>query len=216
MPREKPPEPDTSGDIPAWFMTYSDVITLLMTFFILLLTFASQEPESFERVKVSMFGGGGSDGIAGRKNDAMDRESVALRYRPEKSRLSQNGTETPPLNEDPTRDGAGEGLKTLDEDTELANAERFTFAATMSQFLAPDGEILPSAQSQLTEMAKQMLRFQMQLSISVPAEADLPGAIKMAHQFNYGYGVSLGSVAVSVQPNPQQNKIEFSMVRSSQ
>lgn len=216
MAREKPPEPDTEGDIPAWFMTYSDVITLLMTFFILLLTFASQEPESFERVKVSMFGGGGSDGIAGRKNDAMDRESVAMRYRPEKSRLSQNGTETPPVNEDPGRDGAGDGLKSLDEKTELADAERFTFAATLTNFLTADGELAAAGEAQLKEMARQIQRFKMQLSISVPSQTDLPGAIKMAHQFNYGYGVPLGSVAVSVQPNPRQNKIEFTLVRDSQ
>ena len=39
-----------SAEVPTWFMTYSDVITLLMTFFILLLTFATNEPESFERM----------------------------------------------------------------------------------------------------------------------------------------------------------------------
>lgn len=215
MPREKPPEPDTSGDVPAWFMTYSDVITLLMTFFILLLTFASQEPEKFERVKVSMFGGGGSEGIAGRKKDAMDRESVVLRYRPEKSRLSSNGTETPPLNEDATRDGLGEGLKSLEEDTELAGSQRVKFAATMSTFLASDGQITPRGQAELAAMAKQMVRFKMQLSISVPAKSDIPGAIRIAHQFNFGHGVALGSVDVSVQPNPQNNKIEFTMTREN-
>ena len=41
--KQPPPKPD---EIPAWFMTYSDVITLLMTFFILLLTFATQDGSS--------------------------------------------------------------------------------------------------------------------------------------------------------------------------
>ena len=51
MARQKPfPEP--KDDIPAWFMTYSDVITLLMTFFILLLTFATTEPERFRKIDI--------------------------------------------------------------------------------------------------------------------------------------------------------------------
>ena len=66
MGREKKP-PDKPDDIPAWFMTYSDVITLLMTFFILLMTFATNEPERFERMQVSMFGGSGATGLAGRR-----------------------------------------------------------------------------------------------------------------------------------------------------
>ena len=45
-------------------MTFSDVITLLMTFFILLLTFATNEPESFSRIETSMFGGGGTGTIS--------------------------------------------------------------------------------------------------------------------------------------------------------
>ena len=45
--------PKPTGEIPAWFMTYSDVITLLMTFFILLLTFSTTEPERFEKVRSS-------------------------------------------------------------------------------------------------------------------------------------------------------------------
>ena len=49
--REKPlPEPP--DDVPLWFMTYSDVITLMMTFFILLLTFSTSDPERFEQMKV--------------------------------------------------------------------------------------------------------------------------------------------------------------------
>jgi len=63
MARDKPEEPN-SGDIPAWFMTYSDVITLLMTFFILLMTFSTTEPENFGRMQVVMFGGGNSSGVA--------------------------------------------------------------------------------------------------------------------------------------------------------
>ena len=65
MAKEK--EFEMPPDIPSWVMTFSDVITLLMTFFILLLTFASNTPEKFEQVQVSMFSGGGATGIVGRR-----------------------------------------------------------------------------------------------------------------------------------------------------
>ncbi|MEZ6145736.1 MAG: flagellar motor protein MotB [Planctomycetaceae bacterium] len=73
---------DKPADVPAWFMTYSDVITLLMTFFILLLTFATNEPENFERMQVAMFGGGSATGLAGHNDEAIDRDSLLLRIRP--------------------------------------------------------------------------------------------------------------------------------------
>ena len=63
MPKKDCCPPPVAG-IPSWFLTYTDVITLLMTFFILLLTFATSEPEFLSKVQVVAFGGGGSTGVA--------------------------------------------------------------------------------------------------------------------------------------------------------
>ncbi len=62
-------------DIPAWFMTYSDVITLLMTFFILLLTFSTTEPERFEKVRATTFSAGGATGLIGKTIEGPDDDS---------------------------------------------------------------------------------------------------------------------------------------------
>ena len=70
--KEKPP-PDPPEDVPLWFMTYSDVITLMMTFFILLLTFATNEPERFEQMKISVFGASGASGIAGKPPEGLEK-----------------------------------------------------------------------------------------------------------------------------------------------
>lgn len=194
-------------------MTYSDVITLLMTFFILLLTFASQEPESFDRIKVSMFGGGGSDGIAGRKDDALDRESVALRYRPDKSRLTQHGSETPPLNVDPQKDGLNAGLKALEEESDLVSQQRVTFSAPRNAILSRDGELTSAGRSQMASMAKQLIKGAMELSISVPDRSDMPAAIQMAHDLTYQHGVPLGQVSVAAQTQPVGNTVQFTITR---
>ncbi len=215
MAREKAPKPDTAGDIPPWFMTYSDVITLLMTFFILLLTFASQEPEEFERMKVTMFGAGGSDGNVGSKSDSVDRESVTLRYRPEKSRLTQHGSETSPANADAPTDGVSEGLKALEEESRLAALERVTFSAARNLMVAEDGKQTVNAKIQIASMAKQMLRFNMKLSINAPSSNDLPAAIQMAYDMTYQHGVPLGQVSVGTQAVSDDNAFRFTITRGN-
>lgn len=108
---EDPPE-----DIPAWFMTYSDVITLLMTFFILLLTFATTEPERFEKVTSSVFGSAGSTGVAGHKHDQLDRDSWSERVRPRAARIALNGSEMPPITKEVTNKSIGKGLESISDE----------------------------------------------------------------------------------------------------
>ncbi|MEZ6130559.1 MAG: flagellar motor protein MotB [Planctomycetaceae bacterium] len=215
MPREKAPKRDTSGDIPAWFMTYSDVITLLMTFFILLLTFASHEPERFERMQLQMFGAGGSDGIAGDNNDPLDRESVVFRYRPELSRLTRNGSEIAPHYSDLTREGLSDGLKDLEENSKLAHSERVTFSAAKNAILDQKGQLTESGRSQMATFARHLSRFPMHLSISVPDANDLSSAIQMAQLLTFEHKVPLGQVSISVQPMPVGNRIDFTMIREN-
>lgn len=213
MAREKAPKKDTSGEIPAWFMTYSDVITLLMTFFILLLTFASHEPERFEKMQLTMFGAGGSDGIAGDLNDPMDQESVVFRYRPELSRLARTGSQVAPLYSDLTREGLSDGLKDLEENSELAHSERVTFSAARNTIVQRDGKLTPTGHWQLATMAKQLHRFPMHLSIAVSDPKDLPIAIAMAQQLTFQHKVKTGSVSVSTQVQPVGNTIQFTIIR---
>lgn len=213
MPREKIPLPDTTGEIPAWFMTYSDVITLLMTFFILLLTFASQEPENFDRVKVSMFGGGGSDGVAGRKDDALDRESVMFRYRPDISRLTQHGSETPPTEVDAAKNALNEGLKALEKNSDLVDAQRLSFFASHNSIIKRDGSLTKIARQRMAAISKQLIRFPSELSIIVPNQNDLPAAVEMAYRMTYDFGVTLGRVSVATRANSSDNRIQFLISR---
>src|SRR5690606_34959548 len=123
MGRKSPP-PSNVGEIPMWFVTYSDVITLLMTFFILLLTFATNEPEVFQQMKTSIFGGQGSMGIAGENPDSQDSESITVRMRPTTGRLTLRGSETAPNYSDPAFESLNRGLKALTERSDLAHMQR--------------------------------------------------------------------------------------------
>ena len=120
MAREKtlPPPGD---DIPAWFMTYSDVITLLMTFFILLLTFATTEPERFEKTLTSTFSKGAATGTVGKKLDQLDDDAWVSRIRPPAARVAMRGAEMPPIMERVASAAFGEGLRSLNEEESKQN-----------------------------------------------------------------------------------------------
>ena len=124
--KEKPPEPPE--DIPSWFMTYSDVITLLMTFFILLLTFATSEPERFEKIQRSVFGQSGAPGIVGPKVQGVEFDSWAQRVRPRAARIAMKGSEMPPTEQINAR-SLGDGLTAPNDDAskiETMSSHAFT------------------------------------------------------------------------------------------
>ena len=194
-------------------MTYSDVITLLMTFFILLLTFASNEPEKFERMKVSMFGGGGSAGIAGRTEEAVDRESLLLRFRPQLSRLTQRGTETPPMDTDAGRESLDRGLRALDERNDLAQKQRLSFSVARTLIVGPDGEPTTIGLHHLRLLANQLRTLPLQLQIAVPDAKDLPAALRMAELLTHGFQVPLGRVSVSRPASNDTSEFVFSITR---
>ncbi len=56
MAREKPPEPIDEGDPNAWMATFSDLVTLLITFFVLLLSMSSLDAKVLEET-VGFFNG---------------------------------------------------------------------------------------------------------------------------------------------------------------
>ena len=144
MAREKPP-PDPPEDVPLWFVTYSDVITLLMTFFILLLTFASSEPESFERMQVSLFGGGGATGIAGPPQGPMEKDAIALRERPRSSRMTNRGSEMPAIHKDPALKSLSEGIKGMEETNQNLMDLSHSIRMPTNLLVSDDGEVTEDA-----------------------------------------------------------------------
>lgn len=148
MAREKKP-PEPKDDIPAWFMTYSDVITLLMTFFILLLTFATTEPERFEKSISTVFSKGSATGSAGEKMTDIDKESFVNRLRVPASRIVLRGAEMPPITRDAAKETWGKGLRSLNEEEEKQNE------LTSHSFDIPHSTIFDS-QDRLTDHGRKI------------------------------------------------------------
>lgn len=195
MARQKSPPPAPNA-VPAWFMTYSDVVTLLMTFFILLLTFSTDEPEKFQQMQVAMFGGGGAKGLAGENDEALDRDTLAVRYRPPSARLTIRGSETP-LTSGPVRESLDRGLASLDKSEEMAEVEQLQVDASLP--MMHDERRNPSAYAyqQLRMLAIQMrsLPLTVELQVSDPEQLDV--AVKLALLLQDEFQVPIGRVAVS-------------------
>lgn len=156
MPSDAPPDPPE--DIPAWFMTYSDVITLLMTFFILLLTFATTEPEQFEKVTVSVFGSAGATGVAGHKHDKLDRNSWSQRVRPRAARIAMQGSEIPPITKDSPNAAVGAGLEPVSEEAASKDVMKtFTFELPIDR-LVNENLTITQKGSQVAQKLSEQLR----------------------------------------------------------
>jgi chemotaxis protein MotB len=80
MPRRKKPvEPGGSGGAPEWMVTFSDCMTLLLTFFVLLLSFSSFDKEVFDEFKTMLAGGLPSVNLASKYS--KDASSLIERMR---------------------------------------------------------------------------------------------------------------------------------------
>lgn len=192
--------PPKKEDIPAWFMTYSDVITLLMTFFILLLTFATNEPEMFERMQDSLFGGGGSTGLAGKMNEAVDNDSMLVRERPPSSRLTMEGSEMPPIHDDPASRGVDRGLAGLDNEEHKDPTISHQIDAPLALLVGADGEIYPRG-IQLNQMlSRQLSKDPCHVKFIVSDRNEVSRVMAVSQSLVTEYGVRPGKIGISVMP----------------
>lgn len=195
--RRRQPNPP-ADDIPAWFTTYSDVITLLMTFFILLLTFATDEPEKFQRMKVAAFGGGGELGLVGPEQSGLQKDSMVLRERPPSSRLSVRGSEMPPIYSDPAHQSLAVGLAGLEHPERKYLLETHVIRIPLVLLVTRSGELTELARLQLRMLARQLTRFPFEVSLLVSGEQDLPATVRMAHYLVQQSAIAPGRVGVGL------------------
>jgi chemotaxis protein MotB len=162
-------------DIPAWFMTYSDVITLLMTFFILLLTFSTTEPERFEKVRATTFAAGGATGLIGKRIEGPDDDSWVNRIRPPAARIAMRGAEMPPIMREPLAKSFGRGLKSLDPQDDRHNEmTSHYFEIELNRLFNSQGELTSQGKYICQALAAQLrdLPFQASFQFSDANQSD--------------------------------------------
>lgn len=211
MARErKPPKP--SGEVPAWFMTYSDTVTLLMTFFILLLTFASSEPEQFEKMKITLFGPGGSTGFASPMPKGLEKDSFVARVRPKAARLVMEGSEMPPTQKDASTESLSKELAGLEEEQTRDLVDEYRIKVELNEFASSAGEIFPFGKQHLSMISKQLGNLPFEAVFEVNDEANLDRAIACNMFLSSQGRIAPGKLAVSWNPDSQANRNQMVII----
>ena len=184
--------------IPSWFLSYRGSITLLTAFFIFLITLSSSEPESFERMQVSAFGGGGGTLAAGVASRSFATDSLTLRYRPGSDRMTMRGDEVAPMDVDPVPEALAKGLQALETLDDLASAERVSVIASL-QLLRDDSDNLTEfARQQMRMLAIQLRGLPLEVELQVGNRKDLAFSVLLARYALETQGIPSGSISVSL------------------
>ncbi len=200
------------ADIPEWIVTYSDTITLLMTFFILLLTFATNEPEKFQQLQSVMFGGSRATGMVGSNAEANEKTSMVLRQRPHSARLTLRGSEMPPLYDDAALESVSRGLEGLNDRSQDEDLDRFEIVVSLPVLIDEDGNLSPLGDRQLTALAKQLRRQNMTTLIETPAD-QVSRATALAMFFAAEEHVIPGRVSIMLSPDRDERNTRIVMTR---
>ncbi len=88
---------EMGGGAPPWMVTYGDSITLLLTFFVMLLTFSTPNKEGMAELARGILSG--SRRVALFAGPVDQENVVAMERRLEESRLDDKGAETAPMNQ---------------------------------------------------------------------------------------------------------------------
>lgn len=196
MARQKQPDPP-EDDVPAWVMTFSDVITLLMTFFILLLTFASNQPETFDRMQVAMFGGGGAKGVAG-TSDGMDKDDLLMRERSRAGRIAPEGSRSPPTYSDPALSTLDKGMAGLELEEHRVIGTTHHVYQSLDQLVNDKGEITARGKQQLALLGRQLRKRPLHAEFVAHDESSLPMAISVVDYLVTNQSIPPAQVGVGV------------------
>ncbi len=99
----------------SWIVTYSDMVTLLMAFFICIITFSSKETEKYSTKKDSLIGNAGGSGVASSSaKGTLEQDSIVWRLRVRQARASESGAEMSPLYQDPSVETTARILRVLE------------------------------------------------------------------------------------------------------
>src|SRR5690242_8089265 len=137
-----------------WIVTYSDMITLLMACFIMIITFSSKEKENFAKKQDSLIGGTGGVGVAGPLKQGAD--SDLWRMRPPLARQTQVGSEMPPQYSDPAFQSTGELLRGLEGSALGTLADSYSLRIPLRLLFQKDTELSPSGRQLLHAVARNL------------------------------------------------------------
>lgn len=140
---------DTSGEIPEWVVTYGDMMSLLLCFFILLSAFSElKKPREYQRVIDSIKESMGLDGGLGLINLSRDPQNSMINHLKEHARLGGDKASRSDVNEQSIA-GRDQTVQTIREGAQWALGGPVAFQPASV-------EIPESAKRELRDLAKKI------------------------------------------------------------
>src|SRR5262245_8187400 len=126
-----------------WIVTYSDMITLLMTMFIVIVTFGGKEGKGGKK-NDSVIGGKSGTGAAGPSTaKEVDKRAVLTRFAP-LGRTVLRGSENAPMYDDPNNDWSDSVLQALEGPEFGKMSDNYFLRLPLSFLFAAPDRLSPS------------------------------------------------------------------------
>lgn len=150
-----------------WLITYCDMVTLLITFFICILTFASKENGSkpYARQRDSLIYGTGGSGAVGDKSANAD--AVVWRQVLSSVSLQSNGSSSAPQFSEPQLQGTDKVFDLLDKSGDTILDENFSFHVPLIVLMSDAKTFSPSGQRLLGNIAFGLRQYSFDLIIQI-------------------------------------------------
>ncbi len=194
----KEPKVEPKGP-PPWLGTYGDMITNLMTFFVLLLTFSSKSSGEFQEFKSSLFSGPLAGlGLLNELITPSDnyRDALVERARTAASQTPTGGSRIPPRYQEELTESVGRLRELLAQGARDETLQAIVVRLPREKLVRPDGELTAEGRLLIDSIASVFDRFpyDLQFLAADPRDLDAAAACAVAlHQRWAGRGwVSAG------------------------
>jgi hypothetical protein len=189
-----------------WLVTYCDMITLLIAFFICILTFASKESgtEKHPKLRDSILYGPGGSGVAGAPHKGADQDSLVWRQVLISAHQGPPGSRIPPLYSDPSSDRTAEVLGLLDQATLGNMSDSFKLRLPLAAFFDDKKKLQPTGQQLLRSLAANLRRLPFDIYVQVDERQYLDRAIAIARHLRNQEGIEPDRIAAGVCQEPAQ------------
>jgi chemotaxis protein MotB len=199
---------EEGGGHGGWIVTYSDMITLLMTMFIVIVTFGSKDKDNYSKKNDSLVGGKGGSGATGDNARGADRSSVLVRVSP-LGRAVLHGSEIPPIYSDPTADPIESVMKTLTDAPPGKLSDNFQMRVPIA-FLFGNGDSLSEpGMRALGNLAHAISDLPYDLQIQVEDTTRFPQACRITQFLFQGCAIHPSRLGIAVRPGEHSSQGVF-------
>lgn len=210
-------EESSGPGAPMWLATYTDTITLLMTFFVLLMTFSTTSPFKSLRKDSSAVGGKYGSGAAGKDDKGPDLAAVVIRDFTNIPAQGPMKSEVRPDFSDETIPTTGRLLQVLKEEPLGTLADSYRLSLPISVLVNRDQRVLSvSGHVILNRLAKNVRNLPYDIRVAVPRSNDIDAAFRVCdHLYRVGR-IHPGRLGVFLEDggNLPANTIRIEFVRA--